>query len=387
MDNNQEAFFALLRAGLWESDVHLSSINKVDYQAVYRLSEEQSVVGLVAAGIEHVIGIKVPQDVSLKFAGQTLQLEQRNNAMNHFIDVTVDKMREKGIYVLILKGQGIAQCYVRPLWRTCGDVDFFSSQDNYNKAKEYLTQSASHIDVEREDTLHLGMTIDSWVVELHGSLRCGLSKRIDKGLDEIQEDIIYGGSVRSWIIGGNQVLLPRTDEDAIFVFTHILEHFYKGGIGLRQICDWCRLLWTYRSSLNVPLLEKRLKQMGLQTQWRGFGAFSVDYLGIPPEAMPLYSSDKKWSRKAKRICAFVLEVGNFGKNRDNRYYTKYPFLIRKIYSFGRRCGDLFRHMMIFPLDSIRFFPSLLFNGLNAVIKGERLKFHLCKTDMKHTKRI
>lgn len=44
--------------------------------------------------------------------------------------------------------------------------------------------------------------------------------------------------------------MPRAEEDVVYVFAHILQHFFKGGIGLRQICDWCRLLYTYRDSLN-----------------------------------------------------------------------------------------------------------------------------------------
>jgi hypothetical protein len=68
---------------------------------------------------------------------------------------------------------------------------------------------------------------------------------------------------------------------------------------------------------------------------------------------------------------FVMEVGNFGHNRDNSYYTRYPFVIRKMFSFGRRCGDLIRHAPIFPLDSIKFFPNILFNGLKTVVKESK----------------
>ena len=59
-------------------------------------------------------------------------------------------------------------------------------------------------------------------------------------------------------------------------------------VGLRQFCDWCRLLWTYRRSINVGLLEARLNEMGLVSVWKAFGAFAVEYLGMPGEAMPLY---------------------------------------------------------------------------------------------------
>ena len=386
MYNNQETLFALIRAGLWGDQrsvhgegfmVNDSLFHDVDWQRVYQLAREQSIQGLALQGIDAVQGSwfkvhgspLVPQVLLLQWIGEVQMMEQRNKEMNAFVAELIEKLRNEDIYAILVKGQGVAQCYEKPLWRTCGDIDFLLSFDNYCKAKEYLTKNASHVDEEREDSLHLGMTIDSWIVELHGSLRCGLSRRIDRGLDELQQSIFFGGNVRSWTNGRTQVFLPRADEDIIYVFTHILEHFYKGGIGLRQICDWCRLLWTYRNSLDVCLLESRIRKMGLMSEWKAFGALAIDYLGMPAEALPLYSSEKKWSRKGDKICAFVLEVGNFGHNRDNSYHAKHPFLIRKIYSFCRRCGDLFRHARIFPLDSLRFFPYMMMNGIKAALNG------------------
>ena len=46
-----DVFFALLRGGLWEEDVCLSSFGEIEFSQVYNLAEEQSVVGLIAAGI------------------------------------------------------------------------------------------------------------------------------------------------------------------------------------------------------------------------------------------------------------------------------------------------------------------------------------------------
>ena len=106
------------------------------------------------------------------------------------------------------------------------------------------------------------------------------------------------------------------------------------------------------------------------SEWRAFGAFAVEFLGMPKEAMPFYSADDKWKKKADKICAFILEVGNMGHNRDMSYYGKYPYLIRKVYSMGRRCGDLIRHARIFPLDSLRFFPRIMFNGVRSAVRGE-----------------
>ena len=365
-----EAFFELVEAGLWEKEARLSQFGNVDYQEIMCLAEEQSVVGLVTAGLEQVKDVKVPQDALLQFIGSTLQIEQQNKDMNGFVAKLISKLRGKDIYTVLVKGQGIAQCYERPLWRSCGDVDLFLSDDNYYRAKELLVPLASDVEKEYVREKHLGMTIDGFVVELHGTLYSGLSSKIEKGLDEIKGTVFFEGKVRSWMNGKTQIFLPNADEDIVYVFTHLLQHFFKEGLGLRQVCDWCRLLWNYRSDVDLRILELRLQKMRLMTEWKAFGAFAVEYLGMPAKAMPLYSADAKWKRKADKICAFILEVGNMGHNRDMSHFEKYPYIIQKVHSFGRRCSDLIRHALIFPLNSLRFFPRIMANGLRSAARGE-----------------
>ena len=106
------------------------------------------------------------------------------------------------------------------------------------------------------------------------------------------------------------------------------------------------------------------------SEWKAFAAYAVDFLGMPMESMPLYEVSGRWTRKARLIHSFILKVGNFGQNRDMSYYGKYPYLVRKTISLGRRLGDLCRHTLIFPLDSLRFLPNLLFHGVRAAMNGE-----------------
>lgn len=353
---NKQAFFALTRSGLWEKKAQLSQINEIDFMEVYRLAVEQSVIGLVAAGIEHVVDIKIPQDVALTFVGDTLQLEQQNKAMNAFEAKLIEKLREADVYAILVKGQGIAQCYERPLWRASGDVDLLLSDVNYEKAKAILLPLAIDSEKEYKKLKHLGMTMKGgFMVELHGTLHSRLSKRVDRGIDDAQNEVFFGGNVRSWQDGNTQIFLPEIDADVIFIFTHILHHFYLEGIGLRQICDWCRLLWTYRDSLNRELLETRIRKMGMMSEWKTFAALAVDWLGMPSEAMPLYTADRKWSKKAETIIAFVLETGNFGHNREAAS--------SKIDSAWNKAKDFLHHAGVFPMDSIKFFFHFLLNGL------------------------
>ncbi len=366
---NTAVFFELLRAGLWGLDARLQPYQGVDFQKVYKLAEAQSVAGVVAAGLEQVVDLKPTKKDVAKFIGRTLKTEDKNAAMNRFIAKLIDKMRQAGIRTLLVKGQGIAQCYRRPLWRACGDGDLFLDADNYAKAKEFLAPLVTNVEPENVESLQYEAHIGPWSVELHGTLHCGLSSSMDRVIDEVQRDTM-AGNVRLWKNGDTDVYLPGVDNDIVFIFTHFLKHFYKGGLGLRQICDWCRLLWTYRTDINLELLKERLGRLRLDSEWKAFAAYAVDYLGMPAEAMPFYDSSRRWSRKARHIHRFILKVGNFGHNRDLSYYEKYPYLVRKAISMGQRLGDVCRHALIFPLDSLRFFNGIMFNGLKAATRGE-----------------
>lgn len=376
-----EVFFALVRAGLWsDGSPEIRIDGTTDWQEVYRLATEQSVLGLVLAGLEHS-DIKPPKVLLLQWIGEVQLIEQRNKAMNVYIAELIEGMRSEGIYTLLVKGQGLAQCYNRPNWRSSGDVDLLLSKDNYEKAKAFILPKGVLTEPEEAGKKHLAMQVGQWAVELHGTLRVGLSARVDRMLDNVQHDIFYGGQVRSWMNGKTQVFLPAANEDVAYVFAHILQHFYKGGIGLRQICDWCRLMWTYKDSLNYGLLEQRIKRAGLVSEWKAFGAFAVELLGMPVEAMPLLDVrckkedgrceiDANLRKKADKICKFILEVGNFGHNRDNSYFQKHSYMVQKCISAWRRVKDLCRHATIFPVSSMRFFFGIMYNGFVSAVRGE-----------------
>ena len=299
-----------------------------------------------------------------------ITLESRNASMNGFIASLYTKMRDAGIQALLVKGQGIAQCYERPMWRAAGDIDLLLDGENYEKAKAFLVPMASSVDVEEFPKMHLGMKIDSWTIELHGTLHCGLSRFMNGQVDQVQEELFRNRDFRIWHDGGTDILLPGETRDSIFIFTHILQHFYRGGIGVRQICDWARLLWTYRDSIDRALLEQRIIQMRLMTEWKSFAAFAVEYLGMPVEAMPLYDPSPRWHRKARRINTYILEVGNFGHNRASSYTHRTTYLSRKTLSFRYRLGDFLRHLAIAPRTSLSVFGRTLVIGMKAVGRGQ-----------------
>lgn len=345
MNNNQQVFFALVRAGLFPVCgegiiVNESSLKDVDWETVLQITQEQSVQGIALRGIEELraknFELNIPKVLLLQWIGEVQIIEQRNKEMNAFVADLIDKLCKADVYTLLVKGQGVAQCYEKPLWRPSGDVDFLLSEENYKKARGLLLPLSSSNKNEERYSQHLGMNIGQWYVEIHGSLRTGLSARIDKQVDETQKEIFYSGNVRSWDNNGTLVLLPAPTEDVFLVFTHFIKHFYKEGMSLRQVCDWCRLLWTYRNKIKVDWLEQHLRKAGLMKEWQVFAALAVTYLGMPKEAMPFY--DSRFTDKGSLLVEFILGAYSGNKIKDTLQIAK-----------------------IFPWKAISYSPSIFLN--------------------------
>lgn len=72
---------------------------------------------------------------------------------------------------------------------------------------------------------------------------------------------------------------------------------------------------------------------------------------------------------------FILKADNMGHNRgswlmEHDSWLSRQYVVRKAFSMFRRIGDLINHARIFPLDSLRFFPRIMFNGVRSAMRGE-----------------
>lgn len=120
---------------------------------------------------------------------------------------------------------------------------------------------------------------------------------------------------------------------------------------MRQMCDWCRLLYAYRTEIKVNLLEKHLKRSGLKNEWKAFASVAVNYLGMPAEVMSLYTRDKKWNSKAEKIVDFVLKGGEW-------------HIFKDIFMVGS----------IFPLNTLKFMSGIILNVNWLKIKERVLSY-------------
>lgn len=179
LDKSHKIFFELLKAGLWgglrpvQEFKSLKVQDFVDWEKVYQLAQEQSLQGIVLEGVEELraknIELNVLKALLLQWIGEVQVIEQRNKEMNVFLASLLEKLKAAQIKALLVKGQGIAQCYERPYWRVSGDIDFLLDKENYERGKKFLSGIAQDVHKENDFDEHFSVILDGWDVELHGS--------------------------------------------------------------------------------------------------------------------------------------------------------------------------------------------------------------------------
>ena len=180
----ERQFFSLLRAGLWNEvpDAGLFGVD-TDWEALYKLAYEQTVVGHVTDGINRLPRAVLParEERLDPFLGDLLLTQQRNGALDRFIPVLFRAL--KAFPVLLIKGQGLARDYQDPTRRQPGDIDLLLQPQDYEAAKAILLSKATKVLEELPEIYHQGMKFKSIEVEIHGAVSTLMSPALYRRLN------------------------------------------------------------------------------------------------------------------------------------------------------------------------------------------------------------
>ena len=308
---------------------------------------------------------------------KALQLVQRTAAthieQSHTIAAVVTELRKAGIEPVLLKGLGLARNYPEPLLRKCGDIDLYVGKENYDKACEVVMGMTSEEAIKNsiKSTKHLHISVGGFKVELHR-----VSEEIaDRRHNDVYQAIADNGLSQDLVplnFDGTTVNTPADSFNAFFIFHHFLHHFFSGGIGLRQVCDWVMFLHSRAGKLDTSVAEDALKGMNLLSFWQTFACIAVDYLGLPAAEMPFYRAGME--REAAGALGLILAEGNFGMGRKDRQNRPQGYLAGKLYSFRMTIRRYIALCRIFPRERRAIFAKIIrftLHGSGRVIKDLR----------------
>ena len=361
MSISEKAFLELLKAGLWGTEVREESfLNKdIDWERVVELARQQTVVGIVGEAMSQLSRGVMIRSLYLQVLKEVMEIEEENKRMNTLIPVLFRTLDQLEVKSWLLKGQGVAQCYENPLLRMSGDIDvFFPHMEGYEKSREDFLRHLKPEDVHNDNhqTKTLEFDYKGIYIELHGQILPEVNRRCRRNFAKFQEECqIENG--KTW----NGATLPPSRFDVVFIFMHMVRHYFGGGIGLRQVSDWIRYVHVHRQDIQEGKLKEDLQKTGLFKLWQAFGCMAVESLGCPSESMFFYSSS--FTKKGRRLLKYILESGNFGyfderTKSDSRFY-----LVRRFVAFWGHLQMKFRNLMMFPEESIYGIPSFITDGL------------------------
>lgn len=373
----KDLFFNILKSALWGSDNRLdaSSLSRDDVMAALRIAKSQTVLGMVANEVMQTSSLSCllneADKAGLKrFVMSNLTTGQMLN--NALINIVLE-LRKHGIDPVLLKGQGVAKYYPMPELRQCGDIDVYVGQDNFAKACEVIGEMSSPEDHQGDipSLKHFHTRIGHAFIEIHRYTDVYWPKRYDRVYQKISDAGMHSDLV-PLDFAGVPVMSPSVDFNVFFIFNHFWHHFIADGVGLRQLCDWVRLMHANHGKINLDYLSDVLGKMRLMQEWQVFGYIAVNTLGLPADEMPFY--EPKYKKTAEKVLELIMLEGNFGKENMKGYKRPKGYVAGKWYSFKRRFGRNLRVLSIFPMESLRHITKVFICGIGVMFSDKFKKY-------------
>lgn len=362
--DTEKVFLELYKAGVWGKIAHKDVLvgKHIDWKAVLGIAGKQAVVGNVSDGISLLRETEMPQPLKMKLITYVLTVRKNNETMNAAIPEMYRLLEDIGVVPVLLKGQGVAQNYRDPLSRQSGDVDLYiPDTQQIAEAYKLCQQKMKLIEPLTTDTMEAVFQYRNVVVELHGRINPYVNKTLEQRFPAWCDAMFRKEKERKVCIGGGFAVLPPLRLDLVFVFVHLTRHYFGGGIGLRQIADWMRLLYAHHTDIDQEQLAHDVTYLGIEKIWKVFAAMAVDFLGYPKEKMPLYN--ERYADMGKQVLRYVLDSGNFGyhdvrtKSKSKNYY------VRRCKAFTGNMSKILRNFFMFPHETMYNIPGYLKSGI------------------------
>lgn len=353
--NVLDAFFVLLRAGLWGTTPDPAlfvDMGRKEWVALLQMAQKQAVLGLVYAGISRLPKELMPESqVLLRLYGFVEQIRKQNARIDEVTQEICSWLEAEGLEPIVLKGRSIGAIYVEPNLRQSGDIDLFFHRD-YERVVPILTQRGVKVIL---DNNHDTFTYRGILVELHNKPFRPLYPLYNLDLSPIRTDLT---DLRVLNVKANMLLL----------LLHPAIHFMEVGIGIRHLCDWAVFVHHYAGTPELNEAWMLLEKQGIGVFCREFTALAQILLKIDLREHSFWTANSDLKLR-NRMLDEILRMGNFGhwvlpKKWDFGNWVVYGFkkvqYAVRVYSF---CPKWF--WLRFP----RRFKKMIFRETNRMLKG------------------
>lgn len=368
-----DLFFSLLRSGLYGTPIPEAELpDHIDWKPILTLAKKQAVLGIIIDSVQLLPdSLRPSASITAKLNKYALSFIQSNIILDNAAARLASFLSQHGIDGVLLKGQGVARYYRMPQMRQSGDIDYYVGDKAFKKAsalcREMLCDDKNECN---QAGYHLCFNMGGVPVELHRLASKIFSPVRNRRFQQwTVEQLEHSPDRRTLSIGTVGITLPSCDFDALFIFYHAWLHYLKGGIGLRQLCDWAMIFHSHGADIDTERLKENIARFGLTKGWKLFACIAVNYLGVPAQKMPLY--DPAYHKKSEKILHEILVGGNFGFYSEafKRYTSTRSGIRNRLGKIRYISGYMFSLFPLIPVEATMLFFNRLFNGTLTFIKG------------------
>lgn len=358
MIRSQEIFLDLLRAELWQEPVKEWGLTQEDCEQALHVAVENSCLGPVLNTLFRN-NVKMGTVNVTKGVAVTQGIRLQNEKVNMAVAKLAHLLNDNAIEYIVFKGQTVGLHYPDPLLRSAGDIDFYVTPKDYERAEQLLMKSYE-VDLgnERLD-MHDSFKADGVVYELHFRMETFGSNKHQRYYDKLIEEQVSRRDY-SVKINDTDVLTLSPTLNVIQVFKHLFHHLLIEGVGMRQVCDLAMLISRTHNEIDWDMLGHHLKKIGYYKAFLAMGALLITHLGLPQECFG-FASWKKYVRWGDKILSNVFERGNFGK--FNRKHSK-PGLKKSLETARIAMGHCLTFLPLATSDIIPLIPKRIVISLS-----------------------
>lgn len=349
-----DLFFELLQISFGRKSKLSRIPSYKEWNFIFELSQQQAVAGVMLQGLERLSDAqKPPIDILLQWIGTSQLIENQNKLLDKAIVALCKDLDSIGVRFLVMKGQTLAQLYPVKGIRQSGDIDFLVHREDIEKALLWLHSSAATDIKEEASEKHISFIINGIEHEMHRVLTIFNVRRHRRYFEKVVMPDVWK-NVTMVSIDGFKVPTLSATYNALYVFVHLCLHLLNEGVGIRQFCNWMRVLEVNKDEIDKILLKQHLDMLGLYRAYTGLGALLTDYLGMSKEDFPFEIGEDEHKR-APELVNNVLELGNFGHNLQ---YSQPTGIIHGIQHLGRIIKQSWELGWYAPSESWGKIPSL-----------------------------
>lgn len=346
MMTTYDCLFELLRYGLRKSD-DCQIPAGVNWSEVYNLALLQGVEGIALDGIDRCFNQGRNTDIDLETKLEWIgDVQQMESVYNHHKNVVVKlaKFYQKhGIKMMLMKGIGLSFDYPVPNHRPCGDIDIYLYGD-LEKADKLIHENLG-ITIDKDQHKHTIFEIDGVTVENHYDFANYHKHRSSKELDEWLKVNCHAESTEIPIVSEN-LYLPSSTFNAIFLVRHAASHFAAEHITLRHLLDWAFFVEKHHNEVDWDWQWNVCKEQNMHNFLLAINNICDQYLGFDTSLFRIGGDTTLTSRVLQEI----LQPEFQEKNSKG--------VLPYILSRGRRWwANRWKHKIVYPDGMVSTFFS------------------------------